>query len=333
MRANMTSPPSPAALACSVVLLACVAVIPRDAAAAEAYPSQPIRIEVPYGPGGVADISVRIVAQKMSESMGTPIVVENRPSAGQTVASETVAKAAPDGYTLLLLSQGNAVSVSLFKSLPYDPFKDFAPISSMGFFGLALVVDSRSPINTLEQFIATAKAKPDSFNIGTTSVGSTQYISAELLKSIAGLQVPTVPFSATPMIFTALKGHDVQGMMEMLAPLIPQIRSGNVRALGVSFSHRFAGLPDVPTLAEAGAAGYESSAWNGLAAPAKTPRPIIERLNKEIRQAVAQPDVIKRFQDLGIDPRASTPEELGTLLVTEAAKWKAVIEKAHIERQ
>jgi tripartite-type tricarboxylate transporter receptor subunit TctC len=321
------------ALASATTLLAAAAVFPRAGAAADTYPSQPIRIEVPFGPGGVADISMRIVAQKMSESMGTPVVVENRPSAGQTVASTTVAKAAPDGYMLLLLSQGNSVSMSLFKKLPYDPVKDFAPISTMGFFGLALVVDGQSPIHTLDQFVAAAKAKPDSFNIGTTSVGSTQYISAELLKSIAGLPVPTVPFSATPMIFTALEGHDIQGMMEMLAPLMPQIRSGKVRALGVSFNHRFSGLPEVPTLAEAGASGYESSAWNGLAAPAKTPRPIIERLNAEIRKAIALPDVIKRFENLGIDPRASSPEELGTLLITEAAKWKAVIEKAHIPQQ
>jgi tripartite-type tricarboxylate transporter receptor subunit TctC len=316
-----------------VVLALAAAALAGRPAMAQNYPSQPVRIELPYAPGGVADISARIVAQKMSESMGQQVIIENRPSAAQAVASELVAKAAPDGYTLLLLNQGHAVSVSLFKSLSYDPFTDFAPISTLGFFGLALVVDSSSPLKTLGEFIAAAKARPNVFNIGTTSIGSTQYISAELFKSIAGIDVQTVPFKATPTIITALKGQDIQVMVDMLAPLLPHIRSGSVRALGVSFSHRFAGLPEVPTLAEAGAPGYESSAWNALAAPARTPKPIIDRLNREMRQAVAQPDVIKRLEDLGVEPRTGTPEELHALLVSEAAKWKLVIEKAHIERQ
>jgi len=319
--------------ACRAAAIACAAALACHAAVAQNYPTQPIRVELPYGPGGVADISARIVAQKMSESMGQQVIIENRPSAAQAVASELVAKAAPDGYTLLLLNQGHAVSVSLFKSLSYDPFKDFAPISTLGFFGLALVVDSSSPIKSLREFIAAAKAKPDAFNIGTTSIGSTQYISAELFKAMAGIEVQTVPFKATPSIITALKGKDVQVMVEMLAPLLPHIRSGSVRALGVSFNHRFAGLPAVPTIAEAGAPGYESSAWNAFAAPARTPQAIIDRLNREVRQAVAQPDVVKRLEDLGVEPRAGTPEELRALLVSEAAKWKQVIEKAGIERQ
>jgi tripartite-type tricarboxylate transporter receptor subunit TctC len=313
----------------SAALFLCVS----TAALAQGYPSQPIRILVPYGAGGVADITARVLAQKLSELLRQQVIVDNRPSAGQIVASEAVAKAEPDGYTLLWLNQGHAVSVSLFKSLPYDPVRDFAPISIVGYFGIALLVDPDSPFKTVKDLIAYAKANPSKFNIGTTNIGSTQYISAELFKSMAGLDVPTVPFKATPMIITAVKGHDLQAMFEVLAPVISHIRSGNLRALAVTFDHRFAGLPDVPTLAEAGVPGYEASAWNGVAAPAKTPRAIVDRLNREINAAVAAPEVKQRLQDLGVDARGSTPEALHDLLVSETAKWKKVVEAAHIEKQ
>src|SRR4029077_10100542 len=190
-------------------------------------------------------------------------------------------------------------------------------VSTVGYFGIAMVVDSASPYNTVKEFIAAAKAKPGKFNVGTTSIGSTQYVSAELFKSMAGLDFQTVPFKATPMIITALKGNDLQGMVEILAPVIPQIKSGNLRALAVTFDHRFAGLPEVPTLAEAGVPGYEASAWNGVAAPAKTPKAIVDRLNREINDAVAVPLVKQRLQDLGVDARGSTPEGLRDLLVSE----------------
>jgi tripartite-type tricarboxylate transporter receptor subunit TctC len=242
-------------------------------------------------------------------------------------------KAEPDGYTLLWLNQGHAVSVSMFKSLPYDPVRDFAPISTVGFFGLVLLVNSDSPYKSVKDFIAAAKASPGKLNVGTTSIGATQFIAAELFKSMAALDFQTVPFKATPMIITALKGNDLQGMVEILAPVIPHIKSGSLRALAVTFDHRFAGLPDIPTLAEAGVPGYEASAWNGVAAPARTPRAVIERLNREINAAVAVPELRQRLQDLGVDARASTPEALRELLVSETAKWKAVIERAKLEKQ
>jgi len=300
---------------------------------AQSYPTQPVRIMVPYGPGGVADIVARVIGQKLSESMGQQFIIDNRPSAGGIIATEAVLKAEPDGHTLLWLNQGHAVSVSLFKSLPYDPVKDFAPISTVGFFGMALLVNADSPMKSVADLIAAAKANPSKFNIGTTIPGSTQFIAAELFKSMAGLDVPTVPFKATPLIIAAVKSHDLQAMVEILAPVMPHIRSGGLRALGVTFDHRFAGLPEVPTIAEAGLPGYEASAWNALAAPAKTPRAVVDRLNKEINAIVAMPEVKKRLQDLGVDARGSTPEALGKLLVSEIGKWKAVIERAKIERQ
>jgi tripartite-type tricarboxylate transporter receptor subunit TctC len=300
---------------------------------AQGWPTQPIKILLPYGAGGVADITARVIAQKMSESLRQQVIIDNRPSAGQIVATEAVRAAAPDGYTLLWLNQGHAVSVSLFKSLPYDPVKDFAPISTVGYFGIGLFVNSDSPYKSVKDLIAAAKASPGKLNIGTTSIGGTQFIAAELFKSMAGLDFQTVPYKTTPLIITSLKGNDLQAMVEILAPMIPHVKSGNLRALAVTFDHRFAGLPDVPTLAEAGVPGYEASAWNGVAAPLRTPPAVIERLNKEINASVALPDVKQRLQDLGVDARGSTPEGLRSVLVSESGKWQKVIETAKIEKQ
>src|SRR5216684_140703 len=311
------------------VLLACAS----GCALAQTYPAQPVKMLVPYAAGGVADITARVLAQRLSQTLGQQVIIDNRPSAGQIVATEAAMKAEPDGYTLLWLNQGHAVSVSLFKSLPYDPVRDFAPISTVGFFGLALLVNPDSPYKSVKEFIAAAKSNPGKFNVGTTSIGGTQFIAAELFKSMAELDFQTVPFKATPGIITAVKGNDLHAMIEILAPVIPHIKSGNLRALAVTFERRFAGLPDVPTLAEAGVPGYEASAWNGVAAPAKTFKAIVERLNREIHAAVASPEVRERLQGLGVDPRASSPEAMRELLVSETAKWKAVVERAKIEKQ
>ena len=302
-------------------------------ACAQTYPTQPIRILLPYGAGGVADITARVLAQRLSQTMGQQVIIENRPSAGQIVASEAVMKSEPDGYTLLWFNQGHAVSVSLFNSLPYDPAKDFAPISTVGFFGMALLVDSKSPYKSVSELIAAAKSSPGKLNVGTTNPGGTQYIAAELFKSMAGLDFQTIPFKTTPLIVAAVKTGDLHAMVEILAPMMPHIKSGNLRALAVTFDHRFAELPDIPTLAEAGVPGYEASAWNGVAAPLKTPKPIIDRLNREINAAVVVPEVRQRLLALGVDPRGSTPEALHALLVSETAKWKKVVEAAKIPKQ
>ncbi len=189
-------------------LLACLG----TGALAQNYPTQPVKMLLPYAAGGVADITARVLAQRLSQTLGQQVIIDNRPSAGQIVATEAAMKAEPDGYTLLWLNQGHAVSVSMFKSLPYDPVRDFAPISTVGFFGLALLVNSDSPYRSVKDFIAAAKANPGRLNVGTTSIGGTQFIAAELFKSMAGLDFQTVPFKATPMIITALKGNDLQGI-------------------------------------------------------------------------------------------------------------------------
>jgi tripartite-type tricarboxylate transporter receptor subunit TctC len=302
-------------------------------AAAQTYPTKPVRIVVPFGPGGVADISARAVAQKMGESMGQQVIVENKPSAGGILASETVAKAEPDGYTLLFITNGNSVSESLFKSLPYNSVKDFAPVSTVGFFDFVLFVKNDSDIKSVGDLLARMRANPGRLNIGTINPGSGQHLSAELLKSMAGVDAQIITYKSTPEVITAVISGQVQVGLDIVAPVMAQVKGGALRMIAVSSRQRSPILPDVPTVAESGVPGYESESWNGVAAPVKTPPAIIERLNKEVRAAVASPDVKKRLQDLGIDARAGAPEQLRERLMADIAKWGAVIEKANIPRQ
>lgn len=300
---------------------------------AQNYPARPIRFLVPFGPGGVGDITARAVAQKMSEAMGQQIIIDNRPGAGGIVASELVAKAEPDGHTLLLLNNAHAVSMSLFKSLPYDTLKDFAPVSTISTFSVVVLVSPDSPLRSIKELIARAKANPGKLNVGTINIGATQHLSAELFKSMAGIDVVIVPFNNTGAVLSALRGGSVQFAFEFTAPVIGQIKAGALKALAVSPRSRFAGLPDVPTVTESGVPGYEVISWNGIGAPAKTPRAIIDRLNQEVNAALAAPDLQQRFRDMGVETRGDTPEGFRKHVASEIAKWKAVIEKAKIERQ
>jgi len=313
----------------SAVLVA----ITASAASAQNYPSRPVKIVVPFSAGGVADITARVLSQKMSETIGQQVLVENRPSAGGIIASDAVAKSDPDGYTLLFMTNGNALSVSLFKALPYDTVKDFAPVSTVGFFDLVLVVDSASKIASVRDLLAYGKANPNKLNIGTINIGSTQNLAAELFKSMSGIDAQVVPFKATPMVITALKGNDVQAAFEILAPVMAQVKGGALKAVAVTSDRRYPGFPDVPTIAESGVPGYQASSWNAVAAPAKTPKAVIEKLNQEVNAAVAAPEVRKRLDELGVDARAGTPEALAALLASEIAKWRGVIERAKIEPQ
>jgi tripartite-type tricarboxylate transporter receptor subunit TctC len=303
------------------------------AAAAESYPSRPLRIVVPFGPGGVGDLTARVLAQKLAESMGQQAIIDNRPSAGGVVAAEMVAKAEPDGHTLLLLNNQQALSVSLFKSLPYDPLRDFQPISTVGSFSLAILVAPGSPLKSLKDLIAQAKASPGKMTGGTINVGASQNLAAELFKSSAGINVLIVPYNSTPALIGALRGNDVQFALEILAPIIGQVKAGALRALAVTTPTRTWLLPDVPTVAESGVPGYEVTSWNGLAAPSKTPRARVERLNQAVVAALGSADVKQRFRDIGVDPLPSTPEAFSAHLKSEIAKWQKVIEQAKIPRQ
>ena len=296
------------------------------------YPSKPIRFVVPFGPGGVGDITARTVAQKMTESMGQPIIIDNRPSAGGVVAAEMVAKAEPDGYTLMLLNNANAVSMAMFKSLPYDTLRDYAMVSNIAGFSLGVLVAPDSPVKTTKDLIAQARAVGAKFNAGTIQIGSAQYLAAELFKSMAALQHTNVPFNNTGAVIGALRGNEVQVAFEFLPPVLGQIRGGGLRVVAVSSKTRLALLPNVPTLDESGLPGYNVISWNGIGAPAKTPRAIVDKLNKELHAAVNSPQVKARFQELGIEPNLNTPEGMRSFVTSEIAKWNALIDKANIPR-
>lgn len=312
---------------------AAVLVLAGPTASAQAFPVKPIRFFVPYAPGGVGDLTARMVAQKMSESLGQQVLIENRPSAGLVLATEAAAKADPDGYTITLTGNGSALSVSMFAKLPYDVLNDFVHVSTIGFFDIGLVVDAASPLRTVAEVLAAAKASPGKLNIGTISIGSTQHLAAELFKSVAGVNAVTVPFKSSGAVITALRGKEIDLAFEILAPVMPQLRANALRVVAIGSDKRFAALPDVPTIAESGVAGYQASSWNGISVTAKTPAPIVERLNRAIVAAVNQPDVRSRFQELGVEARAGTPAEMRALMAADIAKWKAVIERANIARQ
>ncbi len=306
------------------------------AAHAQPFPSKPIRLVVGFGPGGLGDIVARALGQKMSESMGQSVVVENMPGAGGITASAAVARAAPDGYTLLLVSGQNAIAGSLFKSLPYHPLNSYSMISTLGTFHYLLVVDKDSPYKTVADVLDAANRDPARFNIGTVSVGSVQNLSARLLVSTSGINVPVVPFKSTSDIISALKGQTVQAAVETTPGILGQVKSGSLRAIATTAPKRASMLPAVPTFAESGVASlknFEADSWNGIVAPAGTPRDVVMRLNSEIVKALSDPALRQKMVDLGIEPGGSTPEQLKQVFLNDAAKWDTVIRQANIEKQ
>ena len=297
---------------------------------AQPLSNRAIKIVVPFGPGGVADLTARVVAKKMAENMGQAVIIENKPGAGGVVAGDSVAKAEPDGHTLLLMSNGTAVSAGLFKSLPFDTLKDFAPISTLGYFDIAVVVPQNSPHKTLDDLLTYARANPGKLNIGTINVGSTQNLAAELFKSSAKIDAQVVPFNGTPAVITALRGGQLDAAVEILSPMLPQINTNALRALVVMGEQRSIALKDVPTAAQSGLAGFKVASWNALAAPAKTPKDVIARLNKEVQAAVNSPEVKKSLLALNIEASPGTPAQLGELLASEVKRWSGVIAQAKI---
>jgi tripartite-type tricarboxylate transporter receptor subunit TctC len=306
----------------------------RSAWSANAYPARPVTLIVPFAPGGIADLTARIVAEAMGRDLGQPIVVDNRPSAGNIVGSAAVAQARPDGYTLLLLSNGNAVSASLFRKLPFDVSRDFAPVSTLGFFDLVVLAHGGSRYRTLADVLDETRKRPGKVTIATIAPGSTQNLAAELFKSTAGIDALIVPYKASPAVLSAVRSGEIDIAFEILGPMLSQIKAGVVRPLAVTSQVRYPGLPDVPCAREtAGLADYWVASWNALAAPAATPEPIIERLAQATRAAIALPTVHAKLVSLGVRPAAGSPAELRALLSGEIARWRAVIVAAHIEPQ
>jgi tripartite-type tricarboxylate transporter receptor subunit TctC len=299
-----------------------------------AYPSKPLKIVVPFGAGGVADLTARTVAQKLGENLGQSIVIENKPGAGGVVATDAVAKSAPDGYTLLLMSNATAVSAGLFKTLPYDAEKDLTPLSVLGTFDIAIVVPQESKFTSLQDLLNFAKANPGKLNIGSINVGSTQHLAAELFKATAGIDVQVVPFNGTPAVLTALRGGQIDLAVEILAPVLPQIKGQQaLRALAVTGDKRSAALPQVPTAKEAGVRNLYAASWNALAVPSKTPRDIVQKLNQEIQSVLNSADVRKKLLDMNVDPQPGSLQQAADLLSSETKRWGEVIQRAGIPKQ
>jgi tripartite-type tricarboxylate transporter receptor subunit TctC len=299
----------------------------------QTFPNKPIRVIVPFGPGGVADLTARIVAQKMGTVLGQSMVIENKPSAGGIVAGETVAKSEPDGYTILLMSNGTAISASLFQKLPFDPVKDFEALSTLGFFDIAIVVDQGSPFHQLKDLTSKAQSQPGKLNIASINIGSTQNLAAELFKSTANMDVQVIPFNGTPAVITALRGGQVDAAVEILAPMVPQIQSKSIRLLAVTGAKRSSFFPEVPTASESGLKSFNASSWNGFAVPAGTPPSVIQTLNRSILTAISDPEVRSKLQAIYVEPQSSSPKEMKTLLENDIKRWGKVIEQAHIPKQ
>jgi len=298
-----------------------------------AWPQRPLTLVVPFGPGGVADLTARSVGQALAARLGQPVVVDNRPGAGGIVATQAVLSAPADGHTWLLMSNASAVSVHLVKKLPFDVRKDLAPVSTLGFFDLALAVPATSRFKSLKDLLAHAKAAPGRLSIATIALGSTQHLSAELFKARAAIDALVVPYKATPAVITALRSGEVDVAVEVLSPLLPQIQGGALRALAVTSTQRSALLPEVPTVQEQGVPNYSVASWNALAVRAGTPPVVIAQLQRAVQDAVNQAAVRSSLQALGVRPQAGTPAELATLLADEIQHWGAVVKAAKIEAE
>jgi tripartite-type tricarboxylate transporter receptor subunit TctC len=300
---------------------------------AQTYPAKPIRIVVPYPPGGFNDTLGRTLAAKFTESWGQPAIVENKPGANTLIGSDFVAKAAPDGYTLLIVAFPFAVTPSLIRNMPYDTLKDFAPVVLAAQSPNILVVNPELPVKSVGELIALAKAKPDGLSYASTGNGSSNHISMELFKSLAGVKLVHIPYKGSAPAVTDLLGGQVQVMFDNAPNVMPQVKAGRLRALGQSGLTRSAVAADLPTVAEAGVAGYEVMVWFGLVAPSGTPRDVIAKLNAEVLRILAMPDVRERFLAQGVEPMGSTPEQFGEHIRAQMAKWGKVVKDAGVQAE
>src|SRR3990172_9575546 len=320
---------------CALLALpaALILALPPLNPAQAAWPEKPIKLVLPFGPGGVADVTSRILADKLSQKFNQRVVIENMPGPGGIAAARAVAGAAPDGYTMALVTNGTAISVAAFKSLPFDPVKDFEMVSMVGTFDLVFVVNAESEYKTLGDFIKAAKAQSGKLNIGTIAVGGTQNLGAELFKSTAGLNVQIVPYKNSPDIVVALLRNDVQMLVEFPPAVKGQVADKKLRILAVSSPKESPLFPGIPTVDAAGVKGYEVISWNAVGAPKGTPKEIVATMNKAIHEVLALPEVKEQFARVGVVTHPSTPQELMTRLTSDIKKWDDVIVKAGIPKK
>jgi len=301
-------------------------------AAAQSYPSRPVRLIVPFPPGGSNDVVGRMIAAQLSTRLDKAVIVENQGGAGGLIGTEMAARAQPDGYTLLLISVAYAFNPAIYK-LPYDSATAFAPVAMLGAGPVVIAVTSKLPVGSVKELIALAKEKPGELNYATAGIGSFQHLASELFKLQAGVDIVHIPFKGGgPAMMDVIAGN-TQITIGSLIQMLPQIKAGKLKALGVGSSNRIAALPDLPTISEAGVPGYEVTNWWGIVVPAGTPRSVIDGLHKDLTAIVASPETKKRFETEGAEPLSMSPEEVGRFIATETAKWARVVKDAGIRAE
>ena len=318
---------------CRVALLSCFLGVTASAALAQAYPNKPIKLIVPFAPGGFTDVVARILGQKLSVSLGQPFVIENKAGAGSTIGTDFVAKAAPDGYTLVMVSTTHVISPAIYAKLPYDPIKSFTPVSKLVDSAYVLMVNPKVPVNSVADYIALAKAQPDKIHYASSGNGSSQHLMGGMFAAMTGTKLIHVPYKGSSGAASDLVAGVVESSFAGVPNAMAQVPAGRLKALAVTTAKRIPQLPDVPTMQEAGVPGYEASVWLGLLAPAGTPKEIVARLNAEIAKVMSAPDTKKELYAAGVESDISSPEALGTLMNREMERWGKVIKDAGISMQ
>jgi tripartite-type tricarboxylate transporter receptor subunit TctC len=314
------------------LILAGSCLLLSTAAAAQAYPARPVRLIVPYAPGGNVDITARTIGPPLSEVLGQSVVVDNRPGGGGNLGANLVAKAAPDGHTLLMGSSGPlSINVIVFKDVPYDSARDFAPVSSVHVVPLVLLASPKSTIASITDLIARLKANPGKLTMASAGAGTTNHFAIELFASMSGTRPLHVPYKGSGPALSELLGGQVETMVDQLTSSIGFVRDGKLRLLAVTGARRSPALPNVPTLDESGLKGYEASTYIGVAAPSGIPQPVLSRLNEALREVMARPEVLEKLRALGTEPGASSPEAFRRMIVDELAKWRKVARKANLK--
>lgn len=294
-------------------------------AAGQGYPAKPARVIVAQAPGGASDLLIRTIAQKLTDALGQQFIVDNRPGAGGNIGAEIAVKAAPDGYTLFMVSAPHAIAPSLYRKLSYDLVRDFAPVTLIGSEPLCAVISPSLPVKSVRDFVTFLKQKPGQVSYGSTGNGAVNHLATELFKSRAGVDMVHVPYKGSAFAIPDIISGRIQVLFANISPLQPHIRTGRVRPIAVTSAHRVPVLPDVPTIAESGYAGYEAVNWFGIVVPAHTPENIVRKLNAAIRESINLPEVRKYYENRGADPKTGTPEEMRAFLRSEIDKWAAVV--------
>ena len=306
-------------------LFAAIFTVLPHGAMAQAWPAKTVRIVVPFAAGGPADIYARAIAEKLQVALGQPFIVEDRPGGGSIVGTDAVAKSAPDGYTLLMMSNTHTVNESLIPDRPFQLMRDFVPVAPVNYSDLVMVVHPSVPASSLKEFIALAKAKPGQLNYASSGPGTPYHMAGELFKAMAGVDIVHVPYKGSSGARTDILGGQVQMMFDAITTMAPNVQAGKLKALGTSGNVRSPVLPDVPTVSEAGVAGYEAVIWLGFMAPAGTPKPIVDKLNAEIRRIVATPEIKAAWDKQGAVAMSMTPEEFGRFMREDIEKWSRIV--------